>query len=498
MAITPAMSVSIGLIGRRPAPPPPPPPPPPPAVAIELFSVVLVGLATLLLLTVLARLHRHSRRPPPPSKSAPALSKLHDAPPVATTPARSIAHDALSTTSALSLAPPDVEDCDQPLGAAARPALARPPLPLGTPAPLYAAPIRQLHIELTSKCNAACPQCLRNVRGGRDNPRLPLTELTLADVQRVVDPLLPHLRRVMLCGNYGDPSSGRDCVRVVEYLRRAKPSLVVGVFTNGGAKGHTFWTDLGRLLVAPSYCRFAIDGLEDTNHLYRQKVVWGRLEANVRAFVAAGGHAQQDFLVFRHNEHQVEAARAWAANIGIARFTAKRTKRFLDKASGRLLTHTPVEDAHGAVIRTLEPPHNPEYRNDADMHDLHGVVGRHGSLERYYDVACISCKAQRDAEAYVSAESYVFPCCFLAGEIYNRRSASQLLQLLADHGQSLESLRVSAHRSVLQVLEAPLFSRLTRASWAKPSIAQGKLRTCAAVCGTEHRSYEKQWRVEGS
>ena len=54
----------------------------------------------------------------------------------------------------------------------------------------------------------------------------------------------------------------------------------------------------------------------------------------------------------------------------------------------------------------------------------------------------------------MSAECLLFPCCFLAGELYNRRSESQLLQLLGEHGVSIESLRVSERRSTLQVLQA--------------------------------------------
>ena len=39
----------------------------------------------------------------------------------------------------------------------------------------------------------------------------------------------------------------------------------------------SWWRALGAVMTGKNYVRFGIDGLEDTNHLYRQKVKWGTL-----------------------------------------------------------------------------------------------------------------------------------------------------------------------------------------------------------------------------
>eukprot|EP00927_Polykrikos_kofoidii_P021925 TRINITY_DN20628_c0_g1_i1.p1 TRINITY_DN20628_c0_g1~~TRINITY_DN20628_c0_g1_i1.p1 ORF type:complete len:439 (+),score=52.02 TRINITY_DN20628_c0_g1_i1:87-1403(+) len=390
---------------------------------------------------------------------------------------------------------PDIED----LGTVGcrRPLLSPSPMklePLGEPAPLYVSPVKQIHLELTSKCNASCPQCARNVNGGRVNPRLPLTELSVDKIKMILEPLLPTLDRVMLCGNYGDPTAARDCLHVLRYLRRAKPSLIVALHTNGGARSPVWWEEVGRLLQSPSFCRFAIDGLEDTNHLYRQHVAWDRLIDNVTAFISAGGRAEQDFLVFRHNEHQIDEARALAKRLGITKFIVKRTRRFVDKETGSLRPFTRVEDRQGNVVGQLQPPINSEWRNEADMYELRAVLDRHGSIDRYYDTACIECRSRRNAEVYISAEALIFPCCFLAGELYNSRSGQQLSEVLGVHGESLEGLRVTPSQSVEEVLNSPLYTHIVAASWTKASVHEGKLRTCSANCGTEYLGFEKQWR----
>ena len=48
--------------------------------------------------------------------------------------------------------------------------------------------VRIIHLELTHRCNAACPMCARNVFGGTVNPSMPLSELTLADIKKILLP----------------------------------------------------------------------------------------------------------------------------------------------------------------------------------------------------------------------------------------------------------------------------------------------------------------------
>jgi hypothetical protein len=48
------------------------------------------------------------------------------------------------------------------------------------------APLKIVHLEITDKCNAACPQCARNDKGGAVNPLLPLVELSCADIRQML------------------------------------------------------------------------------------------------------------------------------------------------------------------------------------------------------------------------------------------------------------------------------------------------------------------------
>ena len=56
--------------------------------------------------------------------------------------------------------------------------------------------LRIVHLELTHRCNAACPMCARNIHGGAVNPDMPLSELSLDDVKAILLPeLIGRLKR---------------------------------------------------------------------------------------------------------------------------------------------------------------------------------------------------------------------------------------------------------------------------------------------------------------
>ena len=49
----------------------------------------------------------------------------------------------------------------------------------------YNEKIKAIHLEITDKCNASCPQCARNKLGGAVNPFLPNHELSLQDIKKI-------------------------------------------------------------------------------------------------------------------------------------------------------------------------------------------------------------------------------------------------------------------------------------------------------------------------
>ena len=184
---------------------------------------------------------------------------------------------------------------------------------------------RQLHVESTDVCQAECPACARETDPKFD--KRVQNWLTVKDFEPY-EKLIYRLDKFYMCGNYGDPAANSDTKSIFSYVRSVNSSIVLGMNTNGGMQARYWWADLANILHRPQdYVVFSIDGLADTNHIYRRKVNWDRVMENVETFIAAGGNAHWDMLVFKHNEHQVDACEQLAKRLGFKWFRAKVSKR---------------------------------------------------------------------------------------------------------------------------------------------------------------------------
>lgn len=352
--------------------------------------------------------------------------------------------------------------------------------------------IKTVHLEVTSKCNARCPMCLHTVCGGEDNPNLPMTELSLQDMQRILpNSFVRQLDRLYMCGNYGDPIAASDTLEIFKYLRECNPQIHLMMFTNGGARPAQWWQELAKVIDA---CRFAIDGLEDTNHLYRQNTRWPVVMRNVKSFIEAGGKAEWDFIVFRHNEHQVENARALSEELGFKKFQAKKTGRFFSNTQSQVKEEQVVFNQSGEETHRLQMPEQEQYKNKALLKEQ-ALIEKYGSLENYLDHTPVRCKVAEEKSVYVSAEGLVFPCCWTANQLYPwyyDKNGGPMWKLLKQ--RSLKEKELDGRKDgIAAVIDGPFIQEEIPGCWSKPSVKEGKLKVCAKTCGTEFDPFRSQF-----
>jgi sulfatase maturation enzyme AslB (radical SAM superfamily) len=233
--------------------------------------------------------------------------------------------------------------------------------------------IKVLHLEPTDVCQAACPLCARetdkNFRKDRQH------HLSLQQVQKHFDDdAIVNLDKMFMCGNYGDPVAGKNTVELFQHFRKVNPNIVLGMNTNGAIQTSFWWYSVAKILNQPrDFVVFSIDGLEDTNSVYRKNVNWSKLIANARAFIEAGGSAHWDMLVYKHNQHQVDECEQLAKDMGFKWFRAKISKRgFSDRLE--------------APIGWLNP-------------QVQGTT--------------VNCHALNEQSAYIDAKGNLSPCCWL-------------------------------------------------------------------------------------
>ena len=233
--------------------------------------------------------------------------------------------------------------------------------------------IKVLHLESTDVCQLACPLCARET-DAEFNKRTQ-HHLTIPHIQQhFSDRVIKGLDKVFMCGNYGDPAAGKYTLDIYRWFRNLNPNITLGMNSNGALQNTFWWYGLGKILNQPrDYVVFSIDGLEDTNPVYRVNTNWNKLMSNVEAFISAGGSAHWDMLVYRHNQHQVDACEQLARTMGFKWFRAKVSKR--------------------PLTNRLESP-----------------IGWQSAI---MSPGKIQCHAMAEKSAYIDAQGKLSPCCWL-------------------------------------------------------------------------------------
>jgi MoaA/NifB/PqqE/SkfB family radical SAM enzyme len=223
---------------------------------------------------------------------------------------------------------------------------------------------------------------------------------------------------------------------------------------------------------------FSIDGLEDTNHIYRRHTKWQNIINNAKAFIDAGGAANWNFIAFRHNEHQITEAARLAKELGFKRFYVKKTGRFF--RDGHVEQSFPILDSSGIVVGRLELPISTELRNTA----AEAIQTQGGEVSDYHQAleeSEIECVAAASRGIYISAEGLVLPCCWM-GQLYNYRepdTTSQIRALVQSHSGGMDSINATVH-PLESIIQGPLFQAAIPAGWER---GPDRLKVCSIHCG---------------
>ena len=265
--------------------------------------------------------------------------------------------------------------------------------------------IKILHVEASTHCNARCPLCPRNLHGYNVPGVYPELNLTIKAFEKVLAQF-PDKTFVYFNGNLGDPMMNPDILSLVEMS-----NCYTNVFTNGGIGRRETWTGLAK---QNGMVTFSIDGLEDTNHLYRQDVKWDQIMKRARWYIDAGGTAEWKFVVFKHNHHQIAQAKLLSQQLGFNSFEVVDHGR----------NYGPVLDKKANITHWILP-HDGSRQPTA--YDVAGGIERYKKghnlqTEKYigkkYD---IDCEHEKEQKIYVDVQGKLSPCCYQGFELPNRK-----------------------------------------------------------------------------
>lgn len=284
--------------------------------------------------------------------------------------------------------------------------------------------VGKIELELTSHCNAKCPNCVRTVFPENYD----LDFISFDDIKRIFynkDKCIKD-KQFTLCGQLGDPLANKEIFEICEFLVKNQGKVLIN--TNASLRSTNLWKKLGELSAdykvenTPNSALkiwFCVDGYAKTNKIYRVNTDFDKIIENMEAFKDAGGEGEWVLIKFEHNINERQLAIDHAKKLGF--------KFIYREPSSTLRKHPLANKGH------------PNF-------DPSGVI----------------CKHKVDREVHVGYNQEVLPCCFVARRRY--QFPSEILSKFADFEPNWNNLK---YHSLDNILAHEYFQTILEQSWSR-------------------------------
>jgi len=329
--------------------------------------------------------------------------------------------------------------------------------------------IEYLLIEPTTYCNAKCPHCPRYDSQGFLRIQQ-LDHLRLDAFTNKLDPVqLSNLKIVTFEGDHGDPVMSPNLIDLVSFFNFAP---VVRITTNGSIRTTDWWKQMAK--IPNLQVVFSIDGLEDTNHIYRVGLEFDRIIKNAQAFIDAGGQAIWKCIIFKHNQHQIEEITKLSEKMGFSHVFFARAIQ--DRFQGR--------DSWPVMIEG-------KYSHDLGPSDLirdpHVYSKTHKSLavpyqapyKLFFNLDSDSeklCTWSRKKKFYINFQGNFLPCCMFSDHTHRQSPRTDLLLNMLEGDFDSISLY---HHTLEEILQGDFYNHVLEDSLKSDNSMHP---TCADQC----------------
>ncbi len=271
-----------------------------------------------------------------------------------------------------------------------------------------------LQIELSSFCNALCLGCHRTNTKNYNSIRPSIPKNKIVSVETFTKLLnsniMASLEELEFCGTIDEPTMHPNFLEILHTVQNKKKYRIT-IHTNGSTRDPNYWKKLAEVckLYPEHLVLFNIDGLEDTNHIYRQYTNFNKIIENAKAFIDAGGETQWQFIIFPWNKHQIQEASKLSNQLGFDRFVTRHDSSHI--------TNDSALGGNEALEDILEKKKlNIKMAGPGDPVDYSEVQNRK-----------IECNSLSKSMYFVSCDSKLWPCCFIPNGFYLASTFSNYL-----------------------------------------------------------------------
>lgn len=333
-----------------------------------------------------------------------------------------------------------------------------------------------LQFEISSNCNANCIGCSRAdpFDEKKLNPVIVKNKFLSFDVFKKIlnAKRFKDIEEIQFCGSIDDPPMHPGFLDMLRYIVYNTNKSIV-IHTNGSLRKPEYWAEMATILKNSRYTlNFSIDGLKDTNPIYRRGTDFDKIIENAKAFINAGGRPQWQWVVFPWNVHQIEEAKEYAKQIGFVRFKERPDTCLDNRDLDQLYERVDLEKKRSQwdwerYVRSMS---DKEYHNGD-----------------------IYCKTSNDEKAYFVAHTgEIFPCCFL----YNiRYQVVHFPEHTARYDNAYgKNWNNAYYHDVDDILNSPFFKNDLTESWNNRNHEGTKPTDCNPICtNTCIKSRRQRW-----
>ena len=269
--------------------------------------------------------------------------------------------------------------------------------------------VKQVQVGITTRCNSHCKFCFREELLRHSNKFNFPIDLPFDIYKNIFKDT--KLTMVQLCGNKGDAIFHPEFNKILNYT--IDQGVHIKISTNGSAFSEGWWRELGNRMRGDII--FALDGTSEEVHGMYRSTSFSKVMKHMIAFIQGGGNITWQFIVFKHNEHQMEEAEKISKDIGCAKF-APVISRFYDDGFEKPL-----------IVETVIPKYTKP-----------------------------TCGWKHMERVYISSRGYVHPCCYICCHIHDYFTSSKHFHL-----RGFKEPQYNIENNTLDnIVKLPLFSHI--------------------------------------
>lgn len=346
----------------------------------------------------------------------------------------------------------------------------------------------KLDLEISTQCNAYCPQCMRYESYSEGNDFITTdkrawynsnakwdfekfkTLLTEEDIRAV--------EYIQFSGAEGDPCTVKELPEIVQYIRETNPHTFITINTNGSMQTDDWWWELG--LAGGKMCEilFAVDGIDQETHsYYRRNTNLEKIISNMETISNTNCRVCIGTVVFEHNKNQIEAIAELGKKFNMKYHDVAESNRFFmgpstyfyeDGVRYELEQVRPVQLLVESVVPTddrliLNPTRDTrDHRNASDIESI----------------TSITCEWNEMQKVTIRQDGRVVPCCYIAHDTVVEDPNKPLPELMRDF-KDLNVVGLN-NKSLKEILSSEIYTNKLFKSFENK---ETQFATCKFVCG---------------